>query len=208
MSYTDAFLQYLHSLPDHFIYLLLGLSAFVENIFPPIPGDTITAFGAFLVGIGRLHFVGVYISTTLGSLMGFLALFWIGRYLGRRFFIERDFRYLKARDILRAEAWFDRYGYPLVACNRFLPGIRSAISVASGISGLRAVWVTVLAFLSCGIWNLIWILMGYLLGTNWELARAKMSAMMVKYNITIAVLIGLVIVLVLVKKWRRHKKGD
>ena len=45
----DTFIDYLHSLPDCLIYLLLGMSAFVENIFPPIPGDTIIAFGAYLL---------------------------------------------------------------------------------------------------------------------------------------------------------------
>jgi membrane protein DedA with SNARE-associated domain len=43
----EKFLNELRSLPDLLIYFLLGLSAFVENLVPPIPGDTITAFGAF-----------------------------------------------------------------------------------------------------------------------------------------------------------------
>ena len=103
MSYTETFLNYLNSLPDGLIYLLLGVSAFVENIFPPIPGDTITAFGAFLVGIGRLDLVGVYTTTTLGSLAGFMSLFGIGRYLGRRFFMEKDYRFFKAEDLRKAE---------------------------------------------------------------------------------------------------------
>jgi len=69
--------------------------------FPPIPGDTITAFGAFLVATERLSFFGVYLSTTLGSLFGFMFLFWIGSLLGRRFFIEKDYRFFRAKDIIR-----------------------------------------------------------------------------------------------------------
>jgi len=110
LSYLDRFLDLLNSLPDFLIYFLLGLSAFVENVFPPIPGDTITAFGAFLVGTERLHFFGVYLSTTLGSLLGFMFLFWVGGLLGRRFFVERDLWFFKARDIMRAEDWFRKYG--------------------------------------------------------------------------------------------------
>ena len=67
MAFLDGFLDFLNSLPDGLIYLLLGVSAFVENVFPPVPGDTITAFGAFLVGTQRLSFFGVYLSTTAGS---------------------------------------------------------------------------------------------------------------------------------------------
>lgn len=208
MTYTDAFLHFLRSLPDSLIYVMLGLSAFVENIFPPIPGDTITAFGAFLVGIGRLHFFGVYLSTTLGSLAGFLCLFGIGGYLGRRFFIERDFRFFKAKDIVRAEEWFSRYGYFLVALNRFFPGIRSAISLAAGISGFKTVWVALLALISCSVWNLGWILVGYFVGTNWELAKATFTNLMFKYNMTVFSLLSLVVALLIFGKWytRRRKR--
>jgi len=202
----DIFLNYLQSLPDVLLYLLLGVSAYVENIFPPIPGDTITAFGAFLVGIGRLNFFGVYISTTLGSLLGFLSLFWVGTYLGRRFFIEKDYRFLKAKDIIKAEEWFRRYGYFLIALNRFLPGIRSAISVAGGISNLEGIKVSILAFISCSVWNLIWILSGYVLGSHWETVRARMSGIMMRYNITILVLFLLVVLVIIIRKRHRNQK--
>ena len=205
MSYTETFLNYLHSLPDALIYLLLGLSAYVENIFPPIPGDTITAFGAFLVGIGRLDFFGVYICTTLGSLLGFMTLFWVGLYLGRRFFVEKDYRFFKAKDIIKAEAWYRKHGYLLVAFNRFLPGIRSVISLAGGISRLRVTGVALLALLSCAVWNLIWILMGYMLGTNWDVFEARITAILTRYNIIVLVVFVLVIIFFVVRKKDRNE---
>lgn len=205
MSYTETFLNYLHSLPDALIYLLLGLSAYVENIFPPIPGDTITAFGAFLVGIGRLDFFGVYICTTLGSLLGFMTLFWVGLYLGRRFFVEKDYWFFKAKDIIKAEAWYRKHGYLLVAFNRFLPGIRSVISLAGGISRLRVMGVALLALLSCAVWNLIWILMGYMLGTNWEVFEARITAILTRYNIIVLVVFVLVIIFFVVRKKDRKE---
>lgn len=202
----DVFINYLKSLPDYLIYIFLGLSAFVENVFPPIPGDTITAFGAFLVGIGRLNFFGVYISTTLGSLLGFMSLFWIGGYLGRRFFIEKDYRFFSAKDIVKAEGWFRKYGYFLIALNRFFPGIRSVISIAGGISGLNVTRVIILALLSCGVWNILWIMLGYMLGTNWDTFEAKMSGILVRYNMTILVLFVLFISIIIIRKKYRRKK--
>jgi len=202
----DAFINYLNSLPDSLIYFFLGLSAFIENLFPPIPGDTITAFGAFLVGIGRLDFFGVYISTTLGSLLGFMSLFWIGGYLGQRFFIEKDYRFFKAKDIVKAEGWFRKYGYFLIALNRFFPGIRSVISIAGGISGLKVTWVILLALISCGVWNMIWIMLGYVLGTNWDTFEAKMSSILMKYNMTILILFIIFIALIILRKKYRRKK--
>ena len=206
MSYVDAFLNMLDTLPDGLIYLLLGLSAFVENIFPPIPGDTITAFGAFLVGTKRLSFLGVYLSTTLGSLAGFMCLFWIGRFLGRRFFIERDYRFFKARDIIRAEAWFRRWGYLLILLNRFFPGIRSVISIAGGISRLGGLKVTLLALISACTWNLIWILAGYTLGNNWEVVKTKMAALMFRYNLGVFICLGGVILFLIIRFKRKRRK--
>jgi membrane protein DedA with SNARE-associated domain len=205
MTYTETFLNYLHSLPDALIYVLLGVSAYVENIFPPIPGDTITAFGAFLVGIGRLNFFGVYVCTTLGSLLGFMTLFWLGLYLGRRFFIEKDYRFFKAKDIIKAEAWYRKYGYVLVAFNRFLPGIRSVISLAGGISRLKVMGVVFLALLSCAVWNLIWILLGYVLGTQWDVFEARASAILKRYNIIVLVFFALVVVFFMLKKKYRRE---
>ncbi|MBW2616316.1 MAG: DedA family protein [Deltaproteobacteria bacterium] len=203
MSYLDRFLDLLNSLPDFLIYFLLGLSAFVENVFPPIPGDTITAFGAFLVGTERLHFFGVYLSTTLGSLLGFMFLFWVGGLLGRRFFVDRDLWFFKARDIMRAENWFRKYGYLLILLNRFFPGIRSVISISGGISRLRTFRVALLALISCAVWNLIWIAFGYMLGTNWELAKERMAYVMLRYNFAVFVLLAAVVLFFVIKKSTR-----
>ena len=184
----------------------LGLSAFVENLFPPIPGDTIIIFGAFLVGIGRLNLFWVYFSTTLGSLSGFMSLFWIGRYLGRRFFIERDYRFIKAENIIKAEDWFRKYGYFLIVLNRFIPAIRSVISVAGGISGLSGTKVSILALMSCAVWNIIWTLLGYALGSNWEAFKTSMSAIMMRYNIAILVLFCLFVLFIIIRRQFKRKK--
>lgn len=206
MTYTERFLNYLESLPDFLVYLLLGVSAFVENIFPPIPGDTITAFGAWMVGIGGLSFSGVYFSTTLGSLLGFLCLFRVGGYLGRRFFIKNNFRFFKRDDIIKVEAWFGKYGYFLIAFNRFLPGIRSAISVAGGILHLKGIWVFLLALISSAVWNLIWILAGYGLGSNWEHIEMRLSELRMKYFMSVTILFGLFVLFAIIWKWTRKRE--
>jgi len=204
MTNLDSFLNFLNSLPDYMIYLLLGLSAFVENIFPPVPGDTVTAFGAFLVGTQRLNFFGVYLATTLGSLAGFMSLFWIGTLLGRRFFLEKDYRFFKAQDIIKAEEWFRRFGYLIILFNRFFPGFRSVISIAGGISKLRAASVALLAFVSCAVWNLIWIAFGYMLGTNWDTVKDRMDHIMARYNLAVFIIIGLIVLFFVLRGLRKR----
>ncbi len=187
---------------------MLAISAFVENIFPPIPGDTVTAIGAFLVGTGRLNFLGVYAATTAGSLGGFMALFGIGRILGRRFFIEKDYRLFRAEKLRRAEEWFRRYGYLLVALNRFLPGARSGISLAGGISRLNTGHVACLALISCAIWNLAWMMLGYSLGSNWESVESTLQAVMTRYNTAVGILLLLAAVAaLLINRLKSRNKG-
>jgi len=204
MTNLEGFLNFLNSLPDYMIYLLLSLSAFVENIFPPIPGDTVTAFGAFLVGTQRLSFFGVYLATTLGSLGGFMCLFWVGILLGRRFFLERDYRFFKAEKIIRAEEWFRRFGYLIILLNRFFPGIRSVISVAAGITKLRPLSVAFLALVSCALWNLMWIVFGYMLGSNWATVRDRMNTIMARYNLAVFIITGLFVLFLVLKGLRNR----
>jgi membrane protein DedA with SNARE-associated domain len=208
MHYLDRFFIFLESLPEGLVYFFLGLSAFVENLFPPAPGDTITAFGAFLVGTQRLSFFGVYLSTTLGSLAGFMLLFGAGRYLGKRFFLEKDYRFFKAKDIVRAEDWFRKYGYKIVLANRFLPGLRSVISLAGGITNLKTLKVACMALVSAAIWNLIWIWAGYMLGNNWDTVRGRMADMMAHYNLVVFLALGVVIVFLIIKALTRRRRGD
>ncbi len=208
MSYLDRFLNLFDTLPNSLLYLLLGVSAFVENIFPPIPGDTITAFGAFLVGARKLDFMGVYLSTTLGSLAGFMALFRIGNLLGRKYFIERDYKLFSAQNIIQAEEWFRKYGYFLILLNRFFPGIRSIISLAGGISKLGTFRVAILALISAGAWNLIWIAIGYSLGNNWEIVKEKMGTILFQYNLFFLLLAALVVLVFLLRMLRKKRKAE
>jgi len=208
LPYLDRFLSLFDTLPDALLYFLLGLSAFVENIFPPIPGDTITAFGAFLVGTKRLGFMAVYLSTTLGSLAGFMSLFWVGGLLGRKFFIQKDYRFFSADSIVKAEEWFRKYGYFLILLNRFFPGIRSIISLAGGISKLGTFKVALLALISAGAWNLIWIAIGYSLGNNWEAVKEKMGRILFGYNISFLALAAVVVLIFLLRMIRKKRQAQ
>lgn len=192
------------------LYMFLFGSAVLENLFPPIPGDTITVFGAFLVGIGKLDFILVYAVTTLGSSVGFILLFYAGAFLEMEFFLNTRFRIFSSQKILQAEKWFNRYGYYIVIINRFLPGIRSVISIAAGISGLRGWKVFLLAMISAMGWNFIWIYSGYTLGNNWETVYGKISGIIKSYNAAAGALIITAVLLYygirVIKKYRNIKK--
>ena len=94
---ADSFLQFIKSIDAAYLYPALFISAVLENLIPPIPGDTVTLFGAYLVGIGQLSFSGVFAATALGNFAGFMLLFFLGRFLEKEFFLNRNFRYFPER---------------------------------------------------------------------------------------------------------------
>ena len=201
----NPIIEYLVPKNDLFLYFFLFLSAVIENLFPPIPGDTITAFGAFLVGTERLDYFLVYLSTSVGSVVGFIMLFYFGRFLGKEFFLNKNYKYFPANKIHATEKWFLKYGYFVILLNRFFPGIRSVISIVSGISNLNPIKVFIYALISASIWNLIWIHTGYLLGNNWDVVKEQMKDILKQYNITLAIIVSITIIIILIYK-KRNKK--
>ena len=165
----ESITSYAASLSPVWFYAVLALSAFVENVVPPIPGDTVTVFAAYVVGRTQQGFLGVLISTTLGSAAGFMTLYALGRRIPEDYFVRRNFRFLPASSFLAAESWFQRHGYWIVLANRFLSGIRSVISIVCGLYRLPWPRVFVLALAGCAAWNLVLIYAGYMLGANWRL---------------------------------------
>ena len=163
----ESLTSYVASLSPAWFYAALALCAFVENVVPPIPGDTVTVFAAYVVGRTQQGFLGVFVSTTLGSAAGFMTLYALGRRIPKDYFVRRDFRLLPASSFLAAERWFQRHGYWMVLANRFLSGIRSVISIVCGLYRLPWPRVLGLSLLGCAAWNLLMIYAGYLLGANW-----------------------------------------
>lgn len=201
-SYISQIIEFLMPLGNYFLYFFLFLSAVVENLFPPVPGDTITAFGAFLVGTGRLDFFLVYALTTAGSTAGFIILFFAGKFLEREFFVKKDYSFFPAEKIESAEKWFLKYGYYIVFFNRFLPGLRSVISIVSGICGLKTVPVFILSLISAMIWNLIWIYAGFTIGDNWDTVSSGIARLMSNYNYAAGAAIVIIIAVLIVKYYR------
>lgn len=187
----ESLLHSLETANPLWAYFILFISAFIENIFPPIPGDTVTVFGAYLVGRGFLNFWGVLISTTLGSIAGFMAVFALAYWIEWKLIEKYRPKWVERSKIDRVEKWFRQYGYWIVLINRFLTGVRSIISVVAGLSKMNTMLVFLLALISCFVWNGALIGLGELLGENWELIGHFLKV----YNqiVIIALVVGIVI---------------
>lgn len=147
-----------------------GLAIALENIFPPLPSEVILPLAGFTASQGGFTIAGALFWTTLGSVVGALVLYGLGRALGR----ER-LRVVWGRlpltnldDLDRTEAWFDRHGRKAVFFGRMIPIFRSIISIPAGVERMPPLIFTALTLAGSLIWNTIFVLAGFYLGEQWH----------------------------------------
>jgi len=185
------------------IYLTLFFFAFVENVFPPSPSDVVLVVGGSLVGTGAISFILALTFAILGSILGFMLMFYIGSTVDKKVIHSGKFKFIPVESLDKVEAWFRKYGYFIIITNRFMPGTRAVISFFAGISNLEAKKTIILCFISALVWNAIMLYLGFIFGDNVE----KVDQYLTTYsNIVIAVTI-IVILFFVVRFFFRKKKG-
>ena len=158
---------------NQFGYIGVFLLIAIENIFPPIPSEVILLFGGFMTTYTRLNVVGMIIAATLGSLIGAIVLYYIGKIFNKERLkkiisgkIGKVLR-LKAKDIDNADKWFDTKGNKTVFFCRFVPIVRSLISIPAGMSEMEIPKFLMYTVLGSLIWNTVLIVVGSIVGENW-----------------------------------------
>jgi membrane protein DedA with SNARE-associated domain len=153
----------------------IGIMAIIalENLFPPIPSELVLPFGGFMTTRTLLTVPGVIIASTVGSVLGAVILYWVGRlvnvsrlesFVGRWGHILR----VKKRDIRTAEGWFLRYGNWTVFFCRLIPVVRSLISIPAGMAKMNFSTFIIFSTLGTLVWNTILVSLGAFLGESWE----------------------------------------
>jgi membrane protein DedA with SNARE-associated domain len=196
----DAGILLLRSLPNTQILILAFLLTFVENIFPPSPSDVLLMFTGSLISIANVDFTSLLLSSTLGSVIGFLVMYYLGKEFGIRIVDSNRFKFINSNTLKKPEEWFSKYGYYIIVANRFLSGTRAVISFFAGISKLPIGKITILSAISAAIWNSILILIGNTIGDNIELMKSYIS-LYGKFLIPL-LLIG-IIIFFLVRRFKR-----
>ena len=158
---------------NQFGYLGVFLLIAIENIFPPIPSEVILLFGGFMTTYTSLNIFGMSIASTLGSLIGAIVLYLIGKFFNKERLkaivsskVGKILR-LKNEDIDKADNWFETKGNKTVFFCRFIPIVRSLISIPAGMSEMAMSKFLVYTITGSLIWNVVLIVMGSIVGENW-----------------------------------------
>ena len=154
-------------------YVGVCLLIALENFFPPIPSEIILTFSGYMTTLTELNVWGVIGAATVGALIGAFFLYGVGRVLsverlekliaGR---LGRILR-LKVEDVRMAEKWFAKYGPATVFFCRFVPIVRSLISIPAGVAKMKMSVFLPLTITGTFIWNLVLVFLGRMAGTAW-----------------------------------------
>ncbi|THA82648.1 DedA family protein [Streptomyces sp. A0592] len=156
-----------------------GLAIALENLFPPLPSEVILPMTGFAAGQGVLSLASALFWTTLGSVAGALALYWLGALFGRERMhaIWATLPLVKASDLVRTEEWFARHGTKAVFLGRMVPIFRSLVSVPAGVERMPLPVFLMLTTLGSLIWNGVLVMAGYWLGDRWELVEGYVGVL-------------------------------
>ncbi len=163
---------------EHFLatwgYVAVFAATFLSSMCLPVGSEIAIGYaGALASGelttTSHMQLGLVIVVVTAGEVAGSCAGYLIGRFGGRPL-VDRAGRYvlLTHKDLDRAEAWFARRGEPFVLFGRFVPLLRSFVSLAAGLGEMAFGKFLAFTVVGCAIWAAALAGIGYSLGASWH----------------------------------------
>lgn len=184
------------------IFLLMLL----ENVVPPIPSELIMPLAGFTSSRSGMALVPAILAGCLGSLVGTLPWYYLGRRVSQQQLMNWAERYgrwlaISPSGIDRTIQWFRlRRGLWVIGLARMVPGIRTYISVPAGLSEMPL--LPYLVYSAAG--TLIWVsglaIAGYFLGDQFELVQRVLGP------VAKIVVLGLIIGFAAWVWYRKHQQ--
>ncbi len=171
-GFAEQIRTFLEQIITQLGYLGIMLATILEAVFPPLPSDLVVPAAGLLVARNELHFAGIVIAATVGSLIGSLVLYAVGRRAGdslTRKFISRYGRwlFLHETDLDKVDRLFARYSKVIILFGHLIPGVRSLISLPAGMSRMPLADFVLFTVLGAGARATLQTATGALLGHNW-----------------------------------------
>lgn len=201
--------QFILHIIEQFGYFGVFFLILIENVFPPIPSEVILLISGFFSSYTSLSVFYMILASTLGSFLGAIILYYIGKIFNK----ERlkkivngrlgKILFLKENDIDKADEWFDNKGNKSVFFCRFVPIVRSLISIPAGMSEMPMGKFIIYTICGSMIWNTVLICLGYKLGDNWEYVLTILD----KYQMVVIIILIIIFGYVIIKFYRKKRKS-
>lgn len=204
----DSIVQGLAAQPPLLIYLIVGLGAAIENVFPPVPSDTFALLGAFLAAQGRASPQIVFASVWACNVASAMLTYGLARRYGKAMLASRLGHWiLHPGQLEQVERFYRRWGHAALFFSRFVPAVRAVGPVFAGVSR-QGVWATLLPIATASaIWYAAIVWIGSTAGRNWRQIQQALEP----YNIALAI-VGAILFVAIGWWWwksrRVHRRAD
>ena len=204
MHYFSIIINYIGQLAINIIqamgYFGLVILMALESMVVPLPAELVMPFAGFLASQGKFSFLYVVIFSTLGSIIGSLISYYMGKYGGEPL-VAKFGRYvfLDIHDLEKTKKWFQKRGEITIFISRFIPVVRHLISIPAGIGRMNIIKFSLYTIFGAGLWNAFLTYLGYILGENWESVRG--------YSEYISITVAVLLVIACVFFARRHLRN-
>ncbi|MBN6889499.1 membrane protein DedA with SNARE-associated domain [Cytobacillus horneckiae] len=169
-----------------------------------IPAEVVLPLSGFWVSEGDMRFWGVVIAGSLGGVVGPLTLYALGRFGGRPF-IEKYGKYffIKEDSLRKADAFFEKHGAFVAFSARFLPGVRTIISIPCGMAKMNVWAFSLYTLLAMAPITFFYVYLGVKLGQNWADVKGILNEYMLPFGV--ALVIGFIVYLLIKRKKNKEK---
>ncbi len=172
---TAGLVDWLTDVPLTVLYLLMAAFAAVENVFPPVPADTVVALGSWLAARGQGSAFWAFFATWAGNVAGAGAMYALGRRHGTAWLHRRFPALADEKNERRLRELHGKYGTASIVLSRFIPGVRAIVPPFAGALRMSPVTTMLALSLASAVWYGLVSYLAFRAGADWESLMARVS---------------------------------
>jgi membrane protein DedA with SNARE-associated domain len=201
-----AISNWVSTIPVGALYALLGATAFIEGVFPPIPADVVVALGSFLAARRGANLPLTAASIVVGSVAGAMVVYAAARRFGAGWLHAR----LRKAGIdnleRRLEVMYSHYGMTALFVSRFLPGLRAITPPMAGATRVPPIRTALVFLFASSIWYgaIAWI--AFRVGDDWDQMQVSVKHFAREVGVVAMIVAALFALTVVVVLRRRAKE--
>ena len=199
----DGLTEWLIHLPTHVLYVALAVIGAVENVFPPVPADTVVALGSWLAARGQGSALIAFIAPVAGNIAGAMGMYYVGRRHGREW-MHRRFPALANEDSeRRLRALYEKYGVMALVLSRFIPGVRAVVPPFAGAMHVPAGITAAAISIASIVWYGSISYLAFRAGSDWTHVMR-----LIRQSGLVAAIVAAVVLLIAAVWWLRRRRSN
>jgi len=169
-------------------YLTVFGLVFADAIVPIFPGETTLNAASVLAAQDQLRLELVMLAGALGAVLGDSTVYWLARTGPRKLKARLETASQKDERVEKGLALIGRSGPLLIACGRFVPGVRFAVNVSMGLTEYPYRRFLLFSAIGGTAWAAYTCLLAYWVGS--ALAGFPLASMVVSGIVTTVLILG------------------